>query len=164
MPGIRDDKDAEHGETAIGIIARGRKLLPPRIRIGPGPGFLYAAEASAARTVLDAKRGRRAAGLIEAHATLAAFRSYRALYGNSFRGDFEALLGDLNQFWICRFREGCPVPEWIEPEEDEQAPATSEDKPAPPRPSQSLGKDGRKYEARNSLERINDEASDEGIQ
>ncbi len=65
-------------------------------------------------------------------AALAAVRSYRSIYGYTLGRDTIPVMDALCNFWLDRFREGRPTPEWFRPEEDEQAPAASEVVPSPP--------------------------------
>lgn len=94
------------------------------------------------------------------NAALAALRSYRAVYGDPLGRDSELIMDDLRWFWLHQFRSGRPFPFRVSPTQDEQAPASREAEPAPPRASEEVEDDGsgwvggREGPIRGELERL----------
>lgn len=76
-------------------------------------------------------------------AALAAIHTYRAIYGNTVRSDFEPFMAALRQFWLDRFREGYPSPFGWEPAPDKKAPDPGKDTATAPGPHEAVEKDGR---------------------
>jgi hypothetical protein len=136
-------KDDSYFQALSGDAESSGELLSQGIRAGPGAGVYDADEGGSEGKMADETGSSEADPRITFNATLAAIHTYRALYGNEVRSDFEPFVDALCQFWMDRFREGYPSPFWVIPAKDEEASDASKDSAPAPGPHETLEKDGR---------------------
>jgi hypothetical protein len=143
MPTIREWKDLIHSKTFTRDPESCGELLSQGIRAGPGSGVHDANEGGSEGKMANKRRSSEAVAGRGFFATLAAIHSYRAVYGDTFRGDPEPLLAALGKFWMGRFREGDPLPFGFFPTKDKKAANPGADTAPAPGPHEALEKDGR---------------------
>ena len=142
MSKIYGAKDPRDSQAFLGNPAGSGELFPQGIRAGPGAGVHDANEGRSEGQMVDETGSGAADPRIEYAATLAAFSSYRAVYGHEIGIDFELILDALDKFWLDRFRQGGTLPLWLGAAENEKAADPGTDSAPAPGPHEALEKDG----------------------